>query len=218
MIILMTLNREDYLLVIWEFLESFDRISEKELANRLRISPPTAYEYLTKLSEEGLIKKDGKKISFTTVGRNTARELVRMHRIAEVFAYNFLEIPWEETHASVMELEHIFSGKRGEILFKNLGKPETCPHGNPVDPEVRYKEVPLMLADDGQYTVKRVVFEDEALLKNLASINALPGTLLNVHRGDTLEVDNENGTLKVPHTVSMSLRLSRQSFLGSINY
>ena len=209
MISLMTLNREDYLLVIWEYLESFDRISEKELANRLRISPPTAYEYLTKLSEEGLINKVGKKISFTPIGRSTARELVRMHRIAEVFAYNFLEIPWEETHASVMELEHIFNGKRGEVLFKNLGRPETCPHGNPIDPEVRYKEVPLMLADDGQYTVKRVVFEEEALLKNLASINALPGTLLNVHRGDTLEVDNEYGTLKVPHPVSMSLRLSR---------
>ena len=77
------------------------------------------------------------------------------------------------------------------------------------DPEVKYKEVPLMLADDGQYTVKRVVFEEETLLKDLASINALPGTLLNVHRGDTLEVDNEYGTLKVPHPVSMSLRLSR---------
>ena len=209
MISIMTLNREDYLLVIWEFLESFDRISEKELANRLKISPPTAYEYLTKLSDEGLINKEGKKISFTPMGRNMARELVRMHRIAEVFAYNFLEVPWEETHASVMELEHIFSGKRGEVLFKNLGKPEACPHGNPIDPEVRFKEVPLLLADDGQYTVKRVVFEDQDLLKSLASINALPGTVLSVHRGEALEVDNEYGTLKVPHPVSMSLRLSR---------
>lgn len=205
----MRLNREDYLLVIWEYLESFDRISEKELAIRLRISPPTAYEYLTKLSEEGLINKDGKKISFTAIGRNMAKELVRMHRIAEVFAYNFLEVPWEDTHASVMELEHIFNGKRGETLFKNLGSPEACPHGNPVDPEVRFKEVPLMLADDGQYTVKRVVFEDQAFLKNLASINALPGTVLNVHRGDILEVENEYGLVKVPHAVSMSLRLSR---------
>lgn len=51
----MRLNREDYLLVIWEFLESFDKVTEKELANRLKISPPTAYEYLTKLSDEGLI-------------------------------------------------------------------------------------------------------------------------------------------------------------------
>lgn len=205
----MRLNREDYLLVIWEYLESFDRISEKELANRLRISPPTAYEYLTKLSDEGLINKDGKKISFTAAGRNMARELVRMHRIAEVFAYNFLEIPWEETHASVMELEHIFSGDRGEVLFKNLGRPEACPHGNPVDPEVRFKEVPLMLADDGKYTVKRVVFEDEELLKELASISAFPGTSLNVHRGDIIEIDNEHGTMEVPHAVSMSLRLSK---------
>lgn len=205
----MRLNREDYLLVIWEFLESFDKVTEKELANRLKISPPTAYEYLTKLSDEGLINKEGKKISFTAAGRTLTRDLVRMHRISEVFAYRFLEVPWEETHASVMELEHIFSGARGEILFKNLGRPELCPHGNPVDPEVRFKEIPLMIADEGSYTVKRVVFEDQPLLRDLASINALPGTLVNVHRGDSLEVDNDHGTLKIPHAVSMSLRLSR---------
>lgn len=205
----MRLNREDYLLVIWEFLESFDRVTEKELANRLQISPPTAYEYLTKLSEEGLINKDGKKISFTVSGRNIARNLVRMHRISEVFAYKILEVPWEDTHASVMELEHIFTGKRGEALYKKLGKPEACPHGNPIDPELRFREVPLLLADDGKYAVKRVVFEDQALLKELASISALPGTIVNVHRGDNLEVENEHGTLKVPHAVSMSLRLSR---------
>lgn len=204
-----TLNREDYLLVIWEFLESFDRISEKELATRLKISAPTAHEYLLKLSEEGLINKEGKKISFTPAGRKTTRDLVRMHRISEVFAYKFLEVPWEEAHASVMELEHIFSGNRGETLYRNLGRPEQCPHGNPTEPDIKLREVPLLIAEEGEYRIRRVVFEDQSLLRNLVSISALPGTAVSVSRGETLEIDNEHGTLKIPHNISMSLRLTK---------
>ncbi len=203
------LNREDYLLVIWEFLESFDKITEKQIADRLEISPPTAYEYLLKLAEEGLINKDGKNISFTLSGKKVTRDLVRMHRISEVFAYKFLEVPWEDTHASVMELEHIFNGDRGEVLFKNLGRPELCPHGNPTDPEVKLREVPLMLAEEGDYVIRRVVFEDQPLLKRLASINALPETAVKVYRGDDLEIETDHGVLKIPHNLAMSLRLSK---------
>lgn len=205
----MRLNREDYLLVIWEYMESFDKITEKQIANRLRISPPTAYEYLTKLAEEGFINKDGKDISFTLNGKRATRQLVRMHRISEVFAYNFLEVPWEDTHASVMELEHIISGKRGEALFRKLGSPETCPHGNPTDPDVKFREIPLMLAEEGEYVVRRIVFEDQNLLGKLASINALPDTHVKVYRGDDLVIENDHGTLKIPHTLSTSLRLSK---------
>lgn len=205
----MRLNREDYLLVIWEYMETFDGITEKQIANRLKISPPTAYEYITKLAHEGFINKDGKNISFTLNGKKTARELVRMHRISEVFAYRFLEVPWEDTHASVMELEHVISGKRGEILFKNLGRPETCPHGNPTDPDLKLREVPLMIAEEGEYTIKRLVFEDQNLLRKMSSINALPGTEVKVYRGDDLEIENEHGVLKIPHNLSLSLRLTK---------
>lgn len=202
-----TLNREDYLLVIWEFIESFDKVSEKELATRLGISPPTAHEYLIKLSEDGLVDKDGKKISFTYAGRNAALKLVRMHRISEVFAYRFLEISWEDTHAAVMELEHIFSGDRGEKLFKNLGYPDSCPHGNPTDPDIKIREVPLSIAPEGKYQIKRIVFEDRGLLRELASIDAIPGTQVQVIRGDDLRIENQNGELKVPYNITMSLRL-----------
>lgn len=205
----MRLNREDYLLVMWEFMESFDKITEKQIANRLKISPPTAYEYITKLAQEGFINKDGKDISFTLSGKRTARELVRMHRISEVFAYRFLEVPWEDTHASVMELEHIISGSKGEILFKNLGRPETCPHGNPTDPDLKMREVPLMIAEEGDYILKRMVFEDQNLLKKMASISAMPNTPVKIFRGEDLEIENEHGTLKIPHNMSMSLRLTK---------
>lgn len=205
----MRLNREDYLLVIWEHLESFDKISAKQIANRLKISSPTAHEYLVKLSDEGLINKRGKDISFTLNGKRVTRELVRMHRISEVFAYKFLEVPWEDTHASVMELEHLFNNKQGEVLFKNLGRPDSCPHGNPTDPDMKIRETPLLLAEEGNYVIRRVVFEDDKLLKRLASINALPDASVRVYRGEDLEIETDHGSLKIPHKVSMSLRLTK---------
>ncbi|MDS0256252.1 metal-dependent transcriptional regulator [Thermoplasmatales archaeon AK] len=82
----MTLNREDYLLVIWEYLEAFGKASEKDLAQRLKISAPTAHEYLEKLSQEGMILKTRGDLTMTRKGRSLAAELVRMHRISEVFA------------------------------------------------------------------------------------------------------------------------------------
>lgn len=202
------LNREDYMLVIWEYLEAFDKVQEKDISNRLHISPPTVYEYLLKLQEEGIISRNGRNIEFTQSGKNIALKLIRMHRISEVFAYKFLEIPWEDVHVSVMELEHLFSGSKGEALYKNLGRPETCPHGNPINPEYRIKEIPLPFADDGRYHVRRVSFEEIGLLKKLASIGAIPDQEVYVIKdADDIELTGPNGTMKIEFPVAMSLRL-----------
>src|SRR5579875_2392402 len=163
----MTLNREDYLLVIWEYLEAFGKASEKDLAQRLKISAPTAHEYLEKLSQEGMILKTRGDLTMTRKGRSLAAELVRMHRISEVFAFRFLEVPWEETHSAVMELEHIFKGERAEKLFKNLGQPPSCPHGNPTEPYSKVKEIPLNIADPGKYRIVRITYEDSGLLRDM---------------------------------------------------
>lgn len=204
----MTLNREDYLLVMWEFIESFGGITEKELATRLRISPPTAHEYLQKLMDAGLINKRRGDVRFTPEGYRQATALVRMHRITEVFSYRFLEIPWEDTHSSVMELEHLFSGEKGDKLFKNLGNPETCPHGNPTDPLRMESEVSLTYAPEGKYVLKRISFEERNLLRNLSSMNCLPGSKLEIiKQPDEMVVVTENGEIKIPENLSLAVRL-----------
>lgn len=202
------LNREDYILVIWEYLEAFDKVQEKDISARLKISPPTAHEYLLKLEKDGLINKDGRLIGFTTHGRSIAEKLIRMHRISEVFAYKFLEIPWEDVHVSVMELEHIFSGEKGEILFKNLGRPATCPHGNPVEPTEKVKELLLPFVGDGKYFVRRISYEEFGLLKTMASVGALPDAEISVVKDqDTIEITAPNGTFDMDYSIAMSLRL-----------
>jgi len=205
----MTLNREDYLLVVWEFLESFDVVSEIDISRRLKISPPTVHEYIQKIIDEGLIKKTGKRIEFRPAGRKVAIPIVRAHRISEIFAYNMLEIPWEETHSSVMELEHIFKDQMGETLFRKLGSPPTCPHGNPTNPDQKMGDTPSSLVTDGNYRLQRISFEDHDLLRVLASANILPGDIVKVYRDENIVIEGSNGSIKLTPYNAQSLRLSR---------
>ncbi|MCL4329389.1 MAG: metal-dependent transcriptional regulator [Candidatus Thermoplasmatota archaeon] len=189
-------NREDYLLVAWEFIESFDTASEKDIADRLGITGATASQYITSLVNDGLLVKNGRAIEFTRLGKRMTAPMVRMHRISEVFAFRFLEVPWEETHSSVMELEHLFSGEKGEKLFKNLGRPETCPHGNPTDPFAPRTGTSAVFAKDGTYRILRVTFEEDALLRKLASVEAFPDRQIRVYHENGVSIETEIGQIR----------------------
>ncbi len=202
-------NREDYLLVAWEFIESFDTASEKEIADRLHITGATASQYITSLVNDGLMVKNGRSIELTRLGRRITAPLVRMHRISEVFAFRFLEIPWEETHSSVMELEHLFTGDRGEKLFKNLGNPESCPHGNPTDPFSPRTGISAGLANDGIYRILRITYEEDSLLKRLASVEAFPGRQVEIYRDSCVTIETQNGQLRFSPEEIQALILAR---------
>ncbi|HKJ96453.1 MAG TPA: metal-dependent transcriptional regulator [Thermoplasmataceae archaeon] len=200
-------NKEDYLLVTWEFIETIGRVSEKDIARRLKISAPTASEYVSKLVDDGLLVKRGRDVNFTSRGYRKVMPMVREHRIVEVFAYKFLEIPWEDSHSSVMELEHLFHGDKGEKLFKNIGRPETCPHGNPVNPSERKKEVSASLAEPGKYTLNRVSFEDRKLLREMSSVSAFPGASVELLNDGDVTVETANGELILDPFTSYALKL-----------
>lgn len=202
-------NKEDYLLVTWEFLETIGRVSEKDIARRLKISAPTASEYVAKLESDGLLAKNGRDLNFTAKGLRKAIPMVREHRIVEVFAHKFLEIPWEDSHSSVMELEHLFHGEKGEKLYKNIGRPQTCPHGNPVNPSEKIKEISASFAEPGLYYLNRVSFEERKLLKEMASISAYPGVTLELFNDGIISVETQNGELKLDPFTSYALKLTK---------
>lgn len=207
--LLMANNVEDYLLVIWEHLEAFGRVLEKDISKRLKISAATASEYLSKLTEQGLISRNGRDILLTQKGVRRTVPLVRMHRVVEVFSYKILEVPWEDVHASVMELEHHFKGERGEKLFKNIGSPDACPHGNPVMPTTVQKEISASEAPEGSYLIVRTANEEEDFLKELSSLGIFPGSRISLVNGDEIEIDSDYGTMKLDKYRSLALRVSK---------
>lgn len=180
-------NREDYLLVIWEFSESFGFARERDIVKRLKISAATASEYLKKMEDEGIITRDGRRIRLTEKGEKLAIPVVRTHRIVEVFSHQLLETPWEDAHSSVMELEHLFSDKKGEVLYRHLGEPDVCPHGNPINPIEKRDEIRASEAKPGVYIFLRTTYEDGNFLRSLSEAGIIPGEEVEVRPDQTIK-------------------------------
>lgn len=201
-------NPDDYLLTIFETNESFGTVSEKEVAFRLGVSLPTAWEAIHKLAEQELITVNRNGIRFTKKGKEYSGSLMRAHRIIEYFAYSFLEIPWEESDEAVMYLEHGFTGKTLKTLYKNMGYPRNCPHGNPISINARIRESKLSDLEAGTYRVGRIVYEEKNFLKGLANSGGYPGTEIKTGKDDTVFwIVGENGEFEMDSEKAKGVRL-----------
>ncbi len=208
----MVLNYEDYLLVIWEYSESVGRTSEVDIARRLKITLPTVNEYVGKLLGMGLVEKNARELKLTRSGKKVTIPVVRSHRIAEVFAMKFLEIEWEEVHRAVMDLEHLFSGSYGDNLYKHLGYPDKCPHGNPIDVTTPGSRITPLTAKNGEYVLDRITLELNDTLEKLSGISAFPGTKVRLYwENNQVTLENDQGKVSLSEVENQSIRLRNLS-------
>lgn len=172
----MTPNKEDYLKCIYEIGTQVDKISNKEIASRMQVSPPAVTEMIKKLIAEAfLIKNKEKGYILTPSGLTSVSELYRKHRLIEVFLVENLGYTTDEIHEEAEVLEHTISERFVDGLDKMLDYPKTCPHGGTIPPkglllEEIYTQTLSDIKDKGSYTLRRVhdTFE---LLKYLEQIN-----------------------------------------------
>ncbi len=129
----MTPNKEDYMKAIYKLGGSEELISNKQIAEALKIAPASVTEMLGKLSREGLIRYEPYKGSrLTPDGLQVAISLVRGHRLWEVFLMRHLGYSWSEAHEDAELLEHITPSRLTTRLDKFLNYPAYCPHGNEI--------------------------------------------------------------------------------------
>ncbi len=205
-------NSQDYLLAIWELCESYELASEKGVAERLGISLPSAWEGIHRLEREGMLTLNKQGLTFTTEGYSSAMKMVRAHRITEYFVYSYLEVPWDEVHNSVMDLEHDFNEQLLSNLYRKMDSPSFCPHGNPVKPDQAMIEISADEAPEGRYYFVRPVLEEYAFLKKLLSAGSTPGKLIDIEKGGTsLYLIGENGEFKLPSSMEKTIRLRPKS-------
>ncbi len=130
----MTRAEENYLKALYHLSDHDDTlVSTTELAERLETKPSSATDMLQKLHDKSLVaytKYKGAKLS--AEGRQKASQIVRKHRLWEVFLVNKLAFGWEEVHEIAEQLEHIKSPELVERLDQYLGCPTTDPHGDPI--------------------------------------------------------------------------------------
>ena len=127
------ISKEDYLSVIFKNQNSAGEIKSNIIAEKLSVSNAAVTDMLKKLSKDGyIIYERYKGIKLTDVGERYARNMVRRHRIWEVFLNQIVGMPWEKVHEEANKLEHSSSDDLINRLETMLDYPEYDPHGDPI--------------------------------------------------------------------------------------
>jgi DtxR family Mn-dependent transcriptional regulator len=156
------------------------------VAQMLGVSRASAGEMLKRLEAEGLVERgEQKEAILTPEGAERARRVVRKHRIIERFLTDFMGYTAAESHVQADELGDTFTDEMIERMNERLGKPDRCPHGWPVDPEVEQAEnaelVALAELEPGkQAEVVRLAEHDGELLHWFYEEELGPGTRVEV--------------------------------------
>src|SRR6266542_7055164 len=188
-----TQAQEDYLKALYHLHGDVKPVPTRDLAQRLGISSPSVSEMVTRLSAQGLVEHDryrGQQL--TREGRKVALELVRHHRLREMFLVRVLGYSWDEVHEEAERLEHVISERMEQRIFDLLGRPEIDPHGHAI-PTLGGKVRPvshraLSEANPGEKLVVAGVSDDDPVkLRELERRNLMPGTAIAVVAGSEFE-------------------------------
>src|SRR5256886_17130712 len=128
-----TRSQEDYLKALYLLRGDQRPVPTRDLAQRLGISSPSVSEMVARLNAQGLVEHDryrGQQL--TREGRKVALELVRHHRLLEMFLVQVLGYSWDEVHEEAERLEHVISERMEQRIFELLGRPELDPHGHAI--------------------------------------------------------------------------------------
>ena len=111
-------------------------VSTNDLAERLGVTPGSVSAMVRKLAEVGLVEHEPYRgTRLTEHGRRVALEVLRHHRLLELFLAEELGMSWDRVHAEAEVLEHVISEELEELIAARLGHPATDPHGDPIPTE-----------------------------------------------------------------------------------
>ncbi len=122
-----------YLEAVYYMWAEGEPLRSARLADWLGVSRPTVAVAVRRMTRDGLVRMNGQKeIELTPRGFRAAESIVRRHRIMECWLTDALGLDWVTADAEAARLEHAVSGVVEERLYDLLGRPKTCPHGNPI--------------------------------------------------------------------------------------
>ena len=133
-VLMFTFSEENYLKAIYHLEIDTDKgVSTNAIAEKLETKASSVTDMIKKLSEKELIiYKKYQGVTLTSFGKKTAVNIVRKHRLWEVFLVKKLNFSWDEVHDIAEQLEHIKSSKLIQQLDSYLGFPTHDPHGDPI--------------------------------------------------------------------------------------
>ena len=180
---------EDYAKTIYALeSEASDRVavSTTALAERLGVTPASASAMMRKLGELGLVDHvPYKGVRLTPSGIRLALEVLRHHRLLELYLAEALDVPWDRVHAEAEVLEHILSDELEELIAAKLGHPTHDPHGHPIPTrDLEIEEAPTQalasVAVGRNGRLVRVSDADPEMLRYLDARGIRPGDAFSV--------------------------------------
>ena len=173
---------EDYAKAIYALEErAGDPVSTNALAERIGVTPASASGMVKRLGELGLVEHEPYHgVSLTERGRRVALEVMRHHRLLELYLVESLGVPWDRVHKEAEVLEHVLSEELEELIAAKLGRSDPRPARRP-DPDPRADDrgraavrlQALKAGDRGTFT--RVSDSDPDMLRYLADRGIAPG-------------------------------------------
>ena len=131
---------EDYLKAIYELSRGEERVSTSRVAERLECTPASVTNMLQKLSSLNLVEYARYRgVKLTSAGTKVALEVLRHHRLIELYLSEVLGYSWDKVHAEADRLEHVISEEFEDRIDEALGFPAKDPHGDPIPTKDYYR-------------------------------------------------------------------------------
>ncbi len=199
---------EDYLKAAYEIEREQGKVTTMALAERLGVTPASATGMIKKLANIRLVTHEPYQgVRLTRAGRKIALEVIRHHRLVELYLNEALGVPWDQVHAEAERWEHVLSEELEERIDNLLGHPTTDPHGAPIPSRegtlAHPARVRLTELRPGQSAcIAEVSDHDPALLRYLGSLGLYPQVQVTI-----LAIAPFNGPLTIrvgeaAHTIS----------------
>ena len=201
---------EDYLKTVYTLIRERgeERASTSAIAERMGVSAASATNMMQKLADMRLVEYvPYKGVALTDGGEKIALEVIRHHRLIELYLSEALGYPWDEVHDEAERLEHVISEEFEDRIDAMLGHPTTDPHGDPIPPKSGRppkRSTPRRLSETKvgeRVVVRRVSDRDGELLRRLAALDLVPGASVRVvgreRSGGPMTLEREDRRLSI---------------------
>ncbi|MCL4266400.1 MAG: metal-dependent transcriptional regulator [Anaerolineae bacterium] len=173
---------EDYLKTIYTLAQEESPVSTSRIAEARGVKPASATSMIQRLAKFKLVNYEKHYgVTLTDAGEKVALEVIRHHRLIELYLIEALGFTWDEVHEQADILEHFISEKLEERIAAALNHPKFDPHGDPIpnkEGAMTWVDArPLTYIPTGaQATITRILDDSNAeLLRYLAELGLIPG-------------------------------------------
>lgn len=205
---------EDYLKAIYKLESAGDDkgVSNSRLAKEMNVANASVTNMIKRLAEMGLVTYESYYGShLTKSGEKIALEMIRHHRLIELYLAEMLGYSWDEVHEEAEKLEHHISERFEDKISELLNNPKFDPHGDPIP--TKSGEMPVLslfplteVSKNETFIIKRVKNQSPDLLRYLEKNGLIPGVEIRITRKEPFEgplmIEANDKEVMVGHNVA----------------